>query len=86
MNYLFQKFARSDFFQYGHLLDGNLVQSLQPLALGDAVTDKNSIQIFHIGQAYQNVVYNWRLLGCIEITETVTASNGKQQAVRFRKK
>ncbi len=34
----------------------------------------------------KNVVYNWRLLGCIEITETVTASNGKQQAVRFRKK
>ena len=34
----------------------------------------------------KNVVYNWRLLGNIEITETVTASNGKQQAVRFRKK
>ena len=34
----------------------------------------------------KNVVYNWRLLGCIEITETVTASNGKQQAVKFRKR
>ena len=34
----------------------------------------------------KNVVYNWRLLGCVEITETVTASNGKQQAVKFRKK
>ena len=34
----------------------------------------------------KNVVYNWRLLGCVEITETVTASNGKQQAVKFRKR
>ncbi len=34
----------------------------------------------------KNVVYNWRLLGCIEITETVTAPNGKQKAVRFRKR
>ena len=34
----------------------------------------------------KNVVYNWRLLGNIEILETRTASNGKHQAVRFRKK
>lgn len=34
----------------------------------------------------KNVVYNWRLLGAIEITETVTASNGKQQAVKFKKR
>ena len=34
----------------------------------------------------KNVVYNWRLLGSIEITETVTAPNGKQQAVKFRKR
>ena len=34
----------------------------------------------------KNVIYNWRLLGCIEITETITAPNGKQKAVRFRKR
>lgn len=34
----------------------------------------------------KNVIYNWRLLGNIEITETVVAPNGKHQAMKFRKK
>ena len=34
----------------------------------------------------KNVLYKWHLLGCIEDLEKAPASNGKQQAVRFRKK
>lgn len=34
----------------------------------------------------KKVIQQWRMLGCIEVVETTTASNGKQQAVRFRKK
>lgn len=34
----------------------------------------------------KNVIYNWRLLGAVEITETVVATNGKHQAVKFKKK
>ena len=34
----------------------------------------------------KNVIYNWRLLGNIEITETVVAPNGKHQAMKFKKK
>ena len=34
----------------------------------------------------KNVIYKWHLLGCIEDIEKATASNGKQQSVRFRKR
>ena len=44
--------------------------------------------VSHLGKAtpMKNIVYNWRLLGTVEVVETVAASNGKHQAVRFRKK
>ena len=34
----------------------------------------------------KNVLYKWRLLGCIEDLEKGVAANGKQQPVRFRKR
>ncbi len=42
----------------------------------------------HLGKntPIKNVIYNWRLLGNIEITETVVATNGKHQAMKFKKK
>lgn len=42
----------------------------------------------HLGKntPIKNVIYNWRLLGNIEITETVVAQNGKHQAMKFKKK
>ncbi len=34
----------------------------------------------------KNIIYNWRILGIVEIVETAVASNGKRLAVCFRKK
>ena len=34
----------------------------------------------------KKVIQQWRRLGCIDILETSSATNGKLQAVRFRKR
>ena len=40
-------------FKHFHLLNGNLIQLYQSLALGQALVDEHGIQVFHVRQADQ---------------------------------
>ena len=42
-------------FQYAHLMNGYLVQLHKSLSLRHALLDENSIEVFHIRQAYEFV-------------------------------
>ncbi len=50
MPVLFQQFPPSVVFQHPHLLYRYLIELHKPFALQNALIDKHSIQIFHIGQ------------------------------------
>ena len=46
---LLQVFAGADFGEDAHLLDGDGIEFLQALGLGEAVVDQDGIDVFQIG-------------------------------------